>query len=60
MYYTGRTLRKEFVIDQIFSIHYFEFVKDYSFKGEQHNFWEFVYIDKGAILAMATGFVRGT
>ncbi len=53
MYYTGRTLKKEFAIDKIFSIHYFEFVKDYSFKGEKHNFWEFVYIDKGAILATA-------
>lgn len=53
MYYSGRTLKKEFVIDQIFSIHYFEFMKDYAFKGEQHNFWEFVYIDKGAILATA-------
>ncbi|RKX89550.1 MAG: AraC family transcriptional regulator [Spirochaetes bacterium] len=53
MYYTGRVLKKEFSIDKIFSIHYFEFVKDYSFKGEKHNFWEFVYIDKGAILATA-------
>ncbi len=53
MNYIGRELKREFIIDKIFSIHYFEFMKDYAFKGEQHNFWEFVYIDKGAILATA-------
>ncbi len=53
MNYIGRILKKEFRIEKIFSIHYFEFMKDYAFKGEQHDFWEFVYIDKGAILATA-------
>ncbi len=51
--YRGNHLKKAFTIEKIFSIHYFEFMKDYAFKGEKHNFWEFVYIDKGAILATA-------
>jgi len=53
MEYRGKTLRKEFLINKIFSIHYFEFLKDYSFAGEKHDFWEFVYIDKGAIKVTA-------
>lgn len=53
MNYIGRVLKKEFRIEKIFSIHYFEFLKDYSYAGEKHDFWEFVYIDKGAIEATA-------
>ena len=53
MKYYGTKLGIDIEIDQIFTIHYFEFVKDYSFPGEKHNFWEFVYIDKGAIGVIA-------
>lgn len=53
MNYIGCTPRQEFGISKIFSIHYFECVKDFSYAGEKHNFWEFVYIDKGAINAIA-------
>ncbi len=53
MEYTGRELKEEFRIHKIFSIHYFEYVKDFSYAGEKHNFWEFVYVDKGAINAIA-------
>jgi len=51
MDYIGRIPKQEFKISKIFSIHYFEYVKDFSYPGEKHNFWEFVYIDKGAIAA---------
>ena len=40
-------LEKLFAVDGIFTIHYFEFGKDYKFLGERHDFWETVYIDKG-------------
>lgn len=36
-------------IDSIITIHYFEYMSDYSFPGEQHNFWEFLYVDKGEV-----------
>ncbi len=49
--YFGVQPRVEFKIEQIFSIHYFEYLKDFSYPGESHNFWEFVYVDKGAIEA---------
>jgi len=50
--YFGVQLREEFVIEQIFSIHYIEYLKDFSYPGETHDFWEFVYVDKGAIEAL--------
>ena len=34
-------------VGKIFSIHYFEYMSNFKFSGEAHNFWEFVYIDKG-------------
>ena len=34
-------------IKNIVSLHYFEFEPDFSSKGEQHNFWEIIYADKG-------------
>ncbi len=37
-------------ITKIISIHYFEFDETFDFKGESHNFWEMVYIDKGQVL----------
>lgn len=49
MKYKGITPGTEFEIDQIFSIHYFEYDKNFKYIGESHNFWEFVYVDKGAI-----------
>ncbi len=43
MKYKLTALNEELVIDQIVTIHYFEFVKDYRFEGERHDFWEFLY-----------------
>lgn len=49
MDYTFTTLKKPFKINDIVTIHYFEYSKDYSYFGEKHNFWELVYVDKGEI-----------
>jgi AraC-like DNA-binding protein len=40
-------------INKIVTIHYFEFACNYIFKGEKHNFWEFLYVDKGEVEVMA-------
>ncbi|NJD01719.1 MAG: helix-turn-helix domain-containing protein [Ruminiclostridium sp.] len=40
-------LKEEFKIESLVSLHYFEFARDYIFRGERHNFWELLYIDKG-------------
>ena len=47
------TLKTPISINKICTVHYFEFSKDYSFVGEQHDFWEVVYVDKGEITAVA-------
>lgn len=35
-------------VQNIISAHYFEYAIDFAFSGELHDFWEFVYVDKGA------------
>ncbi len=52
MNYTGTRLHDEIVISELVTLHYFEFSKDYKFPGEKHNFWEFVYVDKGELTAI--------
>lgn len=37
----------ELQIDQIYTIHYFEYRSDFHFDGERHDFWEFQCVDKG-------------
>lgn len=42
-------------IQQIMSIHYFEFTSDFKFTSETHNYWELVYIDHGSAVIDADG-----
>lgn len=49
MTYVPTLLKKEIVIDSIITVHYFEYTRDFVFKGEQHDFWEFLYVDNGKI-----------
>lgn len=49
--YSGTKLKNEININELVTVHYFEFAKDYRFAGEEHDFWEFVYVDKGEITA---------
>ena len=51
--YVKHKLENILHISRIVSIFYFEFDKDFKFSGEAHDFWEFVYVDKGAIIATA-------
>jgi len=37
-------------INKIVTIHYFEFDKNFKFKGETHDFWEIVYADKSEVI----------
>ncbi|WMC93542.1 AraC family transcriptional regulator [Kineothrix sp. MB12-C1] len=55
MSYESISLKKEFVIDNIFSIHYFEYMSDFNFPGESHDFWEILYVDKGSVNVTADG-----
>ena len=49
MAYYGVNLHDSITLGRIFRIHYFEYMSDFSFEGESHNFWEFVCVDKGEV-----------
>lgn len=53
MGYQGIDFEDSLTIETIYSIHYFEYQKTFSFDGESHDFWEFIYVDKGEV--MVTG-----
>lgn len=53
MDYTKTPLAESISIRHIISIHYFEHAKDYVYKEEKHDFWEFLYVDKGEIEVIA-------
>lgn len=42
-------------VENIITVYYNEFTKSYFFEGEKHDFWEFVYVDKGEIEVSADG-----
>lgn len=51
--YTGTVMRRVLEVNALYTIHYFEYFKGYSFKGESHDFWEFIYADRGALEVQA-------
>lgn len=53
MEYSFTTLKNRIVVNKIVTVHYFEYGKEYEFCGESHDFWEFVYVDKGEMLIRA-------
>ena len=55
MNYIGTRLESDVRVDEIYTIHYFEYSKNYKFSGERHDFWEFVYVDRGEIIVTAEG-----
>ena len=53
MEYQFTKLKEHIVVNNIVTVHYFEYGKNYHFYGESHDFWEFVYVDKGKMLIQA-------
>lgn len=53
MGYVATRLRREFTIDTIVTIHYFEYSSEMIFRGESHDFWEMLYVDRGKISVTA-------
>lgn len=47
MAYQHVRLDQELCIDNIYTIHYYEYQNDFHFDGERHDFWEFQFVDKG-------------
>lgn len=51
--YESISLIENFVITKIYSIHYFEYAKDFGYAGESHDFWELLCVDSGEIYVTA-------
>lgn len=49
MEYIGIDLEPLIQIQKIYTIHYFEYMRDFIYSGESHDFWEFIYVDKGTV-----------
>ena len=55
MNFVPTVLKQDLTVETIYTVHYFEFSKNYVFEGESHPFWEFVYVDKGEVDAVREG-----
>ena len=53
MDYRKTLLENAVHIDGVYSVHYFEYAKDFAYSGELHDFWEIVYADKQSIYITA-------
>lgn len=51
--YESTILHQDIIIDYLISVHYFEYNCDFHFNGEAHDFWEFLYVDKGEVKVTA-------
>lgn len=40
-------------VEALVTVHYFEYSSSYYFEGERHDFWEFLYVDKGEVTVKA-------
>ena len=49
MGYQATELQMALTVSRIVTIHYFEYTSNYSYAGESHPFWEFLYVDKGEV-----------
>ena len=53
MAYKSVVLEDSVTINRIISVHYFQYMSDFSFPGESHDFWELVCVDRGEIDPLA-------
>lgn len=49
MPYVKTPLYSELELKELITIHYFEYMNNFEFRGESHNFWEFMYVDHGTL-----------
>ncbi len=53
MGYRSLRLQRPIEVAEVVSVHYFEYASTYAFEGESHDFWEFLYVDKGQVAVQA-------
>ncbi len=49
MDFVKNELKEIIRVSAVYTIHYFEYSKLYTFEGERHPFWELIYADKGQV-----------
>lgn len=49
MPFSPTVLKRPVMVDRVVTVHYFEYSSSYYFEGEKHDFWEFLYVDKGEV-----------
>ena len=47
--YTPAALKQVLTVENIYSLHYFAYLKNFTFEGESHNFWELIFCDSGTV-----------
>ena len=50
---TGILLSEEITVTKLISAFYYNFPEDFDYEGETHPGWEFVYVEKGRVVARA-------
>ncbi len=50
MLYESLALKQEISVQRVYTIHCYEYDGRFSFSGESHPFWDFVYVDRGEAL----------
>lgn len=53
MEYKALYLNELIKVESIYSVHYFEYMSNFSFGGESHDFWEILCVDKGEVHVIA-------
>lgn len=51
--FTKSPLYSQINVTGIYTIHYFKYGRNFKFEGEQHDFWELVYLDSGNATVIA-------
>ncbi len=49
--YYKHKLQNLIVVEDIVTIHYLELTPDFTFRSEEHDFWELIYVDKHSVIA---------
>ena len=47
MNYEGISLIRDFLIEKLFSIHYYKYMNNFQAVEKSHDFWEFFYVERG-------------
>lgn len=56
MEYKLQNFKMQLSVSKIANVHYFEFLNDYHTKGDSHDFYELLYVDKGTIMVSSENF----